>query len=271
MYADSQIIAQRNGGQAAAEYFYVTDRLGSVRQVIDNTGAVVANYTYSPFGQMLEQGGSFANSFLFTGQWFDSEFSQYYLRARQYDPVLMRFGARDPVFGKYENPMTLHVYFYCLNNPINRVDLSGAYWDGPWWAQYEFWAEIGGEIVKGAAATADGFIPIPFFNPFEDVYANPDGTIDSIYRGSRLWGTSSRTILCFALNAYAINSLFASAPGGAVSLTLGERLLAGAFLKAAIIGEAGKGVSLTWGASNAILTTAGAADNILDVLGALDK
>jgi len=57
IYTDkSRILCQRNGGQAAAEYFYVTDRLGSVRQLIDDTGSVVRNYTYSPFGQLLEQG-----------------------------------------------------------------------------------------------------------------------------------------------------------------------------------------------------------------------
>jgi len=65
IYTDkSRILAQRNGGQAAAEYFYVTDRLGSVRQVIDANCSVVRNYTYSPFGQLLEQGqtqGSPAN------------------------------------------------------------------------------------------------------------------------------------------------------------------------------------------------------------------
>ena len=120
MYANTQIIAQRNSGQAAAEYFYVTDRLGSVRQVIDNTGAVVANYTYSPFGQMLEEGGSFNNSFLFTGQWFDSEFSQYYLRARQYDPVLGRFGAADAsVNGKVHScrtPSYPRSMLYALSN-----------------------------------------------------------------------------------------------------------------------------------------------------------
>ena len=91
-YSDTgRILAQRNGGQTADEYFYVADRLGSVRQIVDDTGSVVADYTYSPFGQTLEQSGSFANNFLFTGQWFDSEIGQYYLRARMYDPVMMRF------------------------------------------------------------------------------------------------------------------------------------------------------------------------------------
>ena len=81
IYSDTgQILCQRDGGQSANEYFYVTDRLGSVRQIIDSSGNVVRNYTYDPFGQSLEESGSFGNPFMFTGQWFDSEFSQYYLR-----------------------------------------------------------------------------------------------------------------------------------------------------------------------------------------------
>ena len=50
----SQILCQRDVGQSVDEYFYVTDRLGSVRQLIDDEAEVVANYTYSPFGQTLE-------------------------------------------------------------------------------------------------------------------------------------------------------------------------------------------------------------------------
>ncbi len=124
-----QILCQRNGGQAAAEYFYVTDRLGSVRQVIDHDGNIKNHYTYSPFGQLFatETAETITNPFKFTGQWFDSEFGQYYLRARMYDPVLMRFGARDPVFGKFHKPLTLHRYLYCANGPINRTDPDGRF------------------------------------------------------------------------------------------------------------------------------------------------
>ena len=125
-----QIICQRDGGQAADEYFYITDRLGSVRQVVDNAGSVVLNHTYSPFGQTLEQNKDASyeysfNPFLFTGQWLDSELNQYYLRARMYDPVLGRFTSRDPVVGKRKNPLSLHPYLYCQNNPVSRIDPSG--------------------------------------------------------------------------------------------------------------------------------------------------
>lgn len=80
IYENSRIIVQRDGGQTANEYFYVKDRLGSVRQIIDSAGNVVKNYTYSPFGRVLEEDGSFENPFKFTGQWFDDEISQYYSR-----------------------------------------------------------------------------------------------------------------------------------------------------------------------------------------------
>ena len=44
-----------------------------------------------------------------------------------YDPVLGRFTARDPITGTFKNPMTLHAYLYCINDPINYVDPSGEF------------------------------------------------------------------------------------------------------------------------------------------------
>jgi RHS repeat-associated protein len=110
------------------DYFYIHDRLGSVRLVVDETGAVKNSYTtYSPFGELFttESAETTENPFKFTGQWYDSEIRQYYLRARQYSPYLGRFTSRDPVRGRLKKPMTLHTYLYCLNDPINNVDLSG--------------------------------------------------------------------------------------------------------------------------------------------------
>jgi len=52
--ANSQILAQYDGGQAATQYFYLHDRLGSVREVINTSGNVVRLYTYSPFGEVIE-------------------------------------------------------------------------------------------------------------------------------------------------------------------------------------------------------------------------
>jgi hypothetical protein len=42
-----------------------------------------------------------------------------------YDPQLMRFTGRDPVKGDGQEPITLHKYLYCGNEPINRIDPKG--------------------------------------------------------------------------------------------------------------------------------------------------
>ena len=110
-------------------YFYLHDRLGSVRQIINTSGNMEAMYTYEPFGETLEEqkngAGAPGNYFIFTGQYFDSEIDEYYLRARQYDPYIYRFTSRDPVLGEFKEPLTLHKYLYCANDPVNHVDPSG--------------------------------------------------------------------------------------------------------------------------------------------------
>jgi len=134
IYAGAQILAQREHTNAADptvydEYFYVHDRLGSVRMVVQYNGTDAVNtansYTYTPYGQFYEFAETVVNPWTFTGQWYDEEIAQYYLRARQYDPAMMRFTSRDPVKGEQDEPLTLHKYLYCLNDPIDRIDPSG--------------------------------------------------------------------------------------------------------------------------------------------------
>ena len=152
MYANGEILMQHNGNHTAEKYFYLHDRLGSVRMLIDNTGAVKNNYAYKPFGELLtaETAETTENPFKFTGQYYDAEIGQYYLRARQYDPALFRFTSRDPVFGQFKEPITLHKYLYCLNEPVNRVDPLGLdYFD------FGFtYTPVG--LVQGAAAGSLG-------------------------------------------------------------------------------------------------------------------
>jgi RHS repeat-associated protein len=130
IYADRQILAQHDiddDAQPAQDdkYFYLHDRLGSVRLVINDSGNVVKYYTYEPFGELIEDAGTFDNAFRFTGQYFDAEIEEYYLRARQYNPQIARFTSRDPVLGDQEEPLTLHKYLYCANDPINNIDPTG--------------------------------------------------------------------------------------------------------------------------------------------------
>ena len=125
-YADSQILARYDPAEPE-RYFYIHDRLGSIRLVVNESADVNNTYTYSPFGEMFtsECNETVYNPFKFTGQWFDDEIAQYYLRARMYDPHLGRFTSRDLVKGKPVNPMTLHPYLYCQNDPANKIDPTG--------------------------------------------------------------------------------------------------------------------------------------------------
>ncbi len=129
IYSNSQILAQHDGNSSDPRYLYLHDRLGSVRLVINNEGVAQNSYTYNPFGESFdtECTENVTNPFKFTGQWFDSEIEQYYLRARQYDPALMRFTARDPAEAVLGDPLTLHRYLYCKNNSINYIDPPGEF------------------------------------------------------------------------------------------------------------------------------------------------
>ena len=130
MYANDQIVAQYDGSgvdPADSKYFYLHDRLGSVRLVLGEDGDVKNRYTYQPFGELFaaETNETVDNPFKYTGQYHDAEIGQYYLRARQYEPYLNRFISRDPVRGEYKEPLTLHRYLYALNDPIDRIDPAG--------------------------------------------------------------------------------------------------------------------------------------------------
>lgn len=125
-YANSQTLMQQVGEN---RYFYLHDRMGSTRQVINASAAVVNSYTYDPWGNAFatEMSESVSNHYQFANYHWDSTIGMYYLNARWYDPAILRFTGRDPVNGKFNEPMTLHPYLYCLNNPINATDPSGEF------------------------------------------------------------------------------------------------------------------------------------------------
>jgi RHS repeat-associated protein len=130
LYAGTDTIAQHDGFYADDKYFYLSDRIGSVRQVIDVNASVEHLYSYGPFGTRLEADADpdpVSNRLGFTGQYFDEELNQYYLRARQYILALYRFSTRDPYTGSSNEPLELHRYLYCQNDPVNAVDPSGEF------------------------------------------------------------------------------------------------------------------------------------------------
>ncbi len=104
---------------------YHYDGLGSTRLLTDVNGNTTDAYQYEAFGDLLSQTGFSENNYLFTGEQYDEELGQYYLRARYYDQTSGRFTGMDEWDGKPFKPQTLNKYSYAHSSPSNGYDPSG--------------------------------------------------------------------------------------------------------------------------------------------------
>jgi len=125
------VIAQYNTTDGTEYLLY--DGHGSTRQLTDSAGAVIDSYSYDGYGVMLGADDTAAasadTSLLYAGEQYDSALSQYYLRARYYNPSNGRFNRVDPFAGDMQDPQSLHKYLYAHCNPINALDPTGEFLD----------------------------------------------------------------------------------------------------------------------------------------------
>jgi len=113
---------------ATSTFYYHRDPLNTVSDVTNATGVAQWKYEYDGYGvsrTAQNVSGSAPESRLrFNGQYFDSETSHYYLRARQYDPVAGRFGALDPIENSMDVPYR-SAYVYGDAQPTAITDPVG--------------------------------------------------------------------------------------------------------------------------------------------------
>jgi RHS repeat-associated protein len=117
-------------GATAGTYFYTRDHLHSIRELIDNTGAVRARYSYDSYGRRTKVSGDLEADFGFTGMFWSPETSLGLTKFRAYDASVGRWLSRDPLY-RAELKQGPNLYAYVSNNPINLTDPLGLQNVGP--------------------------------------------------------------------------------------------------------------------------------------------
>jgi RHS repeat-associated protein len=106
-----------------AMYRLVTDRIGTARFVLDtSSGAVIERIDWDEFGNVLSDSAPGTQPFGFAGGLRDLDTSLTRLGVRDYDSVLSRWTARDPL--RFRGGLT-NLYSYVAGDPINRTDPAG--------------------------------------------------------------------------------------------------------------------------------------------------
>ncbi len=107
--------------------WYVTDNLGSIREIASSSGAVLDTLTYDPFGGIIsETNTANGDRFKFTGGAYDSITGNYQFGQRFYGPSDGRWNSQDPLGLKPDaNP-----YRYVDNSPTDESDPTGFF--GRW-------------------------------------------------------------------------------------------------------------------------------------------
>ena len=100
---------------------YHLDEQNSTAYITGNQRTIENFYEYDAFGSLRQHSEEVKNRILYTGQQYDQETGQYYLRARFYNPVVGRFMQEDVYRGD-----GLNLYAYCGNNPVVYYDSEGA-------------------------------------------------------------------------------------------------------------------------------------------------
>ncbi|HXG09279.1 MAG TPA: RHS repeat-associated core domain-containing protein [Gemmataceae bacterium] len=115
--------------------WYLTDQLGSVRDMVDRYGQVRDALTYDGFGNVVvETDPAQGSRFGWTSREYDAETGLQYNRARYYDPRTGRFLSEDPLGLGAGDP---NFYRYVGNAPTTATDPSGLFDESLFWENVE--------------------------------------------------------------------------------------------------------------------------------------
>ena len=108
-------------GNDVLRLYYTMDHLGSIREMADVTGAVVARYDYTPYGERTRVAGDLDCDFGFTGHYTHETSGIILAPYRAYEPETGRWLSRDPI----EEEGGINLYGYVGNGPLKKTDKLG--------------------------------------------------------------------------------------------------------------------------------------------------
>jgi RHS repeat-associated protein len=138
-----ELLARTSSGASAA--WYLPDKLGSVRDIVDGSGNALDHVVYDSFGNIVtETNASNGDQFKYAEMQFDPVIGIYYDEARFYSSTTGRFIRLDPL-GFPSGDANL--YRYVANSSTNYVDPSGEFVPLGWLA---FMLFVSGAAFLGA-------------------------------------------------------------------------------------------------------------------------
>ena len=141
LYLDGvdSIFAKVSSGGATS--WFLPDRLGSVRDITNASGAVVDHLDYDGFGNVInETSQTNGDRYKWTGREFDSETGLQYNWARYYDPKTGRWTSSDPLsFAAGDT----NLYRYVANASTGATDPTGL-------KSKEEWQQEAQQLLGGA-------------------------------------------------------------------------------------------------------------------------
>ncbi|MDL2273399.1 RHS repeat-associated core domain-containing protein [Oscillospiraceae bacterium OttesenSCG-928-G22] len=97
-----------------ASNYYLFNGHGDVTGLADSSGVITKTYDYDAFGVERDIDGLDVNPFRYSGEYFDRETGEIYLRARYYSPGIGRFTTEDPARAD------LNWYTYCNGKVVHE-------------------------------------------------------------------------------------------------------------------------------------------------------
>ncbi|VAX12728.1 Rhs-family protein, partial [hydrothermal vent metagenome] len=105
-------------------YTYHHNAIGSTVAITNNSKTIINAYSYTPYGQIVDQKETIPQPFKYVGKYgvMTEAHGLYYMRARYYDPSTGRFISEDP---KGFEGGQVNLYAYVGGNPVIFVDPNG--------------------------------------------------------------------------------------------------------------------------------------------------